>query len=274
MDYTILGGRGFIGSNLVDALGKSGHKVLVPKRDDAWLKKLMVCDLGHVFYCIGVTADFRNRPFDTVKSHVCLLRRVLEEGRFDSLTYLSSTRVYQGAPCTCEDATLSATSHNPDHLYNLSKLLGESLCLNSGRDTKVVRLSNVYGSDFNSRTFLSEVLRDAACNGRVVFRTSPESAKDYVAIEDVVRWLPMIAAGGKHRIYNLASGRNATNDEIASRLLSADVEIEFAENAPEWCFQEISVDRVAQEFGEPEYDVLSDLPRLLETRRAWKASLK
>lgn len=265
MSFTVLGAGGFIGRHLARALEEGGEQVYAPRRQEGvdYLDALLGRELGHVFYCIGLTADFRQRPFDTVETHVCLLNRLLREGRFASLTYLSSTRVYLGAPSTREDETLRAQPADPDHLYNLSKLMGESLCLHSGRHTRVVRLSNVYGPDFGSSNFLSAVLREAAATGQVRFRTAPDSAKDYVALADVVRWLPAIARQGRERIYNLASGRNVSNGEIAAVLAREGVKVVFVPGAREWCFPVIENGLVCQELGVPQNELLVDLPQLL-----------
>src|SRR4029077_3079780 len=136
---------------------------------------------------------------------------ILETCEFDSLTYLSSTRVYRGAGLTREDATLCVSPSNLDDLYNISKLMGESICLSSTRRCRVARLSNVYGADIGSENFISSVLREAAATGRVIIHTAPDSVKDYVAIEDVVRWLAMISASGKLEIYNQAAGENTSH---------------------------------------------------------------
>ncbi|MBV9064181.1 MAG: NAD-dependent dehydratase, partial [Methylobacteriaceae bacterium] len=89
-EVTILGASGFIGSNLRRAVQAAGLPCYAPGRAEA----LRTGPLGTVFYCIGVTADFRTRPFDTVAAHVCRLSRVLQGCEFDALIYLSSTRVY------------------------------------------------------------------------------------------------------------------------------------------------------------------------------------
>src|SRR5437868_14664917 len=87
---TVLGASGFIGSHIVRELEQRGEKYYAPaKVETIWDK-----DLGNIIYCIGLTADFRTRPFDTVEAHVCKLNELLKRGRFDSLLYLSSTRVY------------------------------------------------------------------------------------------------------------------------------------------------------------------------------------
>jgi hypothetical protein len=123
---------------LVKRLQAVGATVTVPARQDtSWLQQ----DLGHVIYAIGRTADFRGRPHDTVEAHVGLRSQLLRDGRFDSLLDLSSTRVYQGMPQGNEGADLIVNPNSPDDLYNLSKLLGESLCLNDTRQmVRVARL--------------------------------------------------------------------------------------------------------------------------------------
>lgn len=200
---TVLGGHGYIGQHLVAYLRQIGYICWVPERGDG---SLFERDLGTVFYCIGLTADFRNRPFDTVDAHVGVLREVLQRAHFDQLIYLSSTRVYLGATDTDEEQTLTVNVGDPDELYKLSKLMGESLALHSGRPCKVVRLSNVVGgANGNSDSFVYGLLREAR-SGHVVLRSDPDSAKDYIHIDDVTALLARIAAGSQYRIYNLASG--------------------------------------------------------------------
>src|ERR1700686_1955024 len=99
---TVLGGSGFIGSHLVQKIRQLGMDCYRPERDDELAGK----KLGDVIYCIGLTADFRRKAFQTVDAHVCKLRDVLERCDFDSLSYLSSTRLYKNsAPgATAEDA--------------------------------------------------------------------------------------------------------------------------------------------------------------------------
>ncbi|MGC2457111.1 MAG: NAD(P)-dependent oxidoreductase [Gallionellaceae bacterium] len=251
-NFTVLGAGGFIGSQLTEALkGEDRADIYAPLRQDGAgvSEDIFERDLGHVFYCIGLTANFRMRPFDTVEAHVCLLRRLLERGRFESLTYLSSTRVYEGVATTHESTVLQVSPSNPGHLYNLSKLMGEALCFACGHKAKVVRLSNVFGRALPSQNFISQVLKEAADTGRVRFLTAPQSVKDYVSVTDVIRWLPQIALRGTHSIYNVASGENTRNAELALLLEQQGIEVSFAEGAPEWSFPVIDTNRLTQEFG-------------------------
>lgn len=96
---------------------------------------------------------------------------------------------------------------DPSDLYNLSKLMGESLCLTGGRTgVRVARLSNVVGGeDRDSGNFVPSLVREAR-GGHIVLQTAPDSVKDYIHIDDVAELLPRIATQGRERLYNVASG--------------------------------------------------------------------
>ncbi|MDO9264553.1 MAG: NAD(P)-dependent oxidoreductase [Desulfosalsimonadaceae bacterium] len=274
MKYTVLGGQGFIGQALVKRLLDAGYSVFSPGRDELSGNHPDLFkgqDLGHLIYCIGLTADFRQRPLDTIDAHVCLLNRLLRRGGFLSLTYLSSARLYADADATSEDVRLTAKPYSLDSLYNISKMMGESACLLGSDRARAVRLSNVYGTSPDSGNFLMSILDDAAAKGKVIFRTSPESAKDYVSVSDVVRLLPDIAARGDFGIYNLASGVNTSNKEIADCLKEQGVAVEFPADGPLWTFPVIDIRKISRQFEPPQNRLLEDLPDLLnKVRRAYE----
>lgn len=246
--FTVLGASGFIGSYLAAHLTRRGHECLMPERDESLDPRI---DYGHVVYCIGLTSDFRTRPLETAQAHVCALLAVLRDVRFSSLTYLSSTRVYANASDTDEFAVLSLDVHVPDDLYNLSKLLGESLCLHAGRvGVRVARLSNVVGLRPDADIFIDQLLQEGFSRGAIQFRTSPGSAKDYVHIDDVVVALEGIALCGEEGIFNVASGEATTNEQIADfiqRYLG--IPCDFMAGAPELRFEQIRINRAQATFG-------------------------
>lgn len=250
MKYTILGASGFIGSHVAKLARQLGYEVVCPARDQV----LDGCDLGHVIYSIGLTSDFRQRPHDTVTAHVTKLQEILTRTKFDSLVYLSSTRVYArcapDGPSVNETQPLSVLSSDFSDLYNLSKLMGESIALTHGPKVKVVRLSNVIGMDLASDNFLISVVRDCLEHGRVELKTSLDSAKDYIGVNDVARLLLRIGAEGTQSIYNVASGTNTTHRDIATslkKLTSADCVV--ANGSPTTTFPRIEICRIQDEFG-------------------------
>jgi nucleoside-diphosphate-sugar epimerase len=247
--WTVLGGRGFVGSRLVDHLRVKGAEVWVPAREDP---ALWDRDLGHVVYGIGLTGNFRQRPFETMEAHVGVLSRMLECARFESLTYLSSTRVYMGNSRTDEDALLTVQPGDLSYLYNLSKLAGEALCHASGRTgVRVARLSNVVGPgmDAASGNFVAALLSEAA-SGHILLNSLPESEKDYIDVRDVVVMLQKIALHGSQRVYNLASGVQTQHLQWV-RALCAHFGCSWAasKSAQLQSFASIDNGRLVREFG-------------------------
>lgn len=265
---TVLGGSGFIGSHLVKRLREREIRHRCPARSEILGNE----NLGHIIYCIGLTADFRSRAFDTVDAHVCYLLRILRECSFDSLTYLSSARLYgRNKGIAREEDPIQVSTLNPDDLYNISKAMGESLCFASERNVRVVRVSNVYGADFSSGNFLPAVIKEAISEKKVVLHTSLESEKDYVSIEDVIDMLPRIALEGSQRIYNLASGKNVSNSLLMERIAGlTGCVVEVAPQAKTIKFPSLSIQRLRDEFDYTPSDILADTDKLLKSYKLYR----
>ncbi|WP_183094900.1 NAD-dependent epimerase/dehydratase family protein [Nocardioides stalactiti] len=261
MRFTVYGASGFIGGALTRHLRAAGHEVHAPARDE-----VPSGPLGHVVYAIGLTGDFRTRPFDTVDAHVTALTARLRDASFDSWLYLSSTRVYQssGEDVVDEDTPVRAAP-TADGLYDLSKLLGEAVCLSHPDPrTRVARVANVYGPGAHEDSFLGMLLGDVAAGRDVVIGEAPDSAKDYVAVEDVCAMVEHVALGGRHRLYNLASGTAVTHREIAAVLESVTGRpVAFAPDGPTRVLPRVDVRRVREESGIDPDPLLDRLPEML-----------
>ena len=260
---TVLGASGFIGSHLVKRLRSLGLEHWAPERNEALTQK----NLGDVIYCIGLTSDFRSRPWDAAESHVCKLLEVLRNCQFDSLLYLSSTRLYGPHLREArEECALQCNPSQPDDLYNISKALGEALCLTLEGRGRVVRLSNVYGADFASDNFLPAIIRDALAGKVITLKTTTDSAKDYVGLDDVTDNLIRIATSGRQNLYNLASGTNTSNRQIMEKIcLLTGCRMQVAPDAATMIYPTVCIDRMRSEFGFQPGQLLDNLERLVET---------
>lgn len=271
MKFTIFGGRGFVGSNLKDYLELQGHHVEIPPRGTE--KELVTSgqELGHVIYAIGLTADFRQRPVATIEAHVHMLTDLLYEAKFDSWLYLSSTRVYAelNEHERADETVKLPVTPSADTLYNLSKLLGESVCLGRENPTiRVARLSNVYGKGQESVTFLGAVMNELLTKGRVEIREAPLSSKDYISIEDVCVLLAKIALGGKEQIYNIACGTPTSHQEIADQLTKlTNNPVTFAKNGQRRSFPVIDATRIINEFAIQPKSLITQLASLLPEKQ-------
>jgi nucleoside-diphosphate-sugar epimerase len=251
LPVTVLGAGGWLGRSVVSELQSQGRLVQPVRREtlDRWLME--VEPAGAVIDAIGLTADFRRKPFETVKAHVSVLSQVMQRPGIQTLIYLSSTRVYARSAITSEAAALPCLSSDPSDLYNLSKLTGEALVLQDPRPGfKAVRLSNVVGEGQPSTTFVGSLLQEARQTGRVQIRQPPHTAKDYIALPDVCRLLAALTGESKERLYNLGSGRNTSHLEIAGWLESHGVRVAFAEQGEAGIsFPVLDTQRLNAEYG-------------------------
>jgi NAD dependent epimerase/dehydratase family. len=245
---TVIGANGFVGSHLTAKLRTLGFDVFCPEKGDP---SVYSRPLGHLFYCAGITADFRSRPYDVVEAHTGYISSLLRAAEFDSLLYLSTTRLYHGADSTNEAASLTVNPNQHEDIYALSKMLGESVCLNSGRaNIRVARLSNVVGEDFRSSNFIYSVMKDIVACGSVTLQSTLDSEKDYIRIEDAVEALIHIALNGKHFIYNVASGVNLTNQQLFEAWAEIrEFELTISPSAVRFSFKPIDIIRIQKEMG-------------------------
>lgn len=244
---TVLGGAGFVGNHFIRKMQQEGFEVSSPAKGD---ESFLDSDLGYVIYAVGLTADYAKRPFETVEAHVGLLSRVLARGRFQSLVYLSSTRLYDGTAGVAREAnSLHLHPSNPRHIFDLSKALGESLCLQTGKAARVARLSSVYADDLSGNNFLHTLVRASAARCATL-DTSPALARDYIDVDDVTTALLAIATQGRRPIYNVASGRNITNAEVIDLLRREGGDnVALIRETPTETAPVIDVSALAEDFG-------------------------
>ncbi len=260
MSYSVIGARGFIGSAFVRVLRERGVSVSSLTHAEALDRTE---DLGDVIYASGVAWDADKRLSDAVRTHVDVPLALLEK-RLRSFTYVSSTRVYGNSPETHE--TIAAHVAQGD-VYTATKAAGEVVVLSDSRPAvRVVRLSNVYGPSFGSGLMSSDFLRQAATTGCIDVRSSRDSEKDHVSVEDVVEVTLQIVASGKERIYNIAAGTNTKQGRLLDRIAAVSgCGIEVRPGSPSVVFTPIDVTRIRDEFGFRARDVIDDVPAL------WKA---
>jgi nucleoside-diphosphate-sugar epimerase len=257
--FTVFGSGGFIGTALVEELRSSGHDVLTPARDSG----RPVTPLGHVIYAAGVTADFRERPFDALEANTCLVGELLRNTDFETFLYLSSARVYRHGKSSSESSGITLHAEDPEDFYDFTKLAAEAVCHASARNgVRVVRLTNVVGRDFDSKNFLPDLIRSAWRESSILLRTDLDSEKDYVLLRDVVTWLPRIAVAGRQSCYNLGSGENLSNRLLAAHISAATgAQVNVIRGAPCIAWPQVDISRLQGEFG---FHPTPVLPALLE----------
>jgi nucleoside-diphosphate-sugar epimerase len=266
MNFTVIGASGFIGSALTAKLTADGNHVFAPKRGE---ESVFTTELGHVIYAAGITADFRSQPFNTLRANTNFLADILERANFESLLYLSSARIYRHAEHSGEEAAIFLKSKDPEDLYDLTKLTAEALCHSRCKPSvRVVRLTNVVGSDFISQNFLFDIIRSACNTGSIELRSTLDSGKDYVLISDVLELLPKIAIKGLHSCYNIGSGYNLTHKVLLDQIIACTgATVSISTEAKQILMPSINIDRISKEFNFQPSSVLSHIPKLIHEYR-------
>jgi nucleoside-diphosphate-sugar epimerase len=215
-NFTIFGGNGFVGSEIVCQLKKMGHKCYVPKRDDENIYKN---NLGYVIYASG-NGSCSDEPFSVLNANTIQLSKLLRFGIFSKLIYISSTRLYMNIGSSNEYEDLKICNEDSRRLFNLTKLVSEEMCLLSKKNIQIVRPSNIYGLALDSPLFLPSIVRNAIQYKKVDMHVPREYSKDYISVTDVATLCIKLAQNQVNhpRIINLASGSNISAHEIADIL--------------------------------------------------------
>lgn len=254
---SLVGGNGYIGQGLFKNLQGAGHDVQVIRRN-------MIPDqnksIGHVIYCAGITqGNFRNRSYEIVDAHVTYLSKILRSITCDSFLYLSSARLYENHQSTNEGSNIPFDPSIESDFYNLTKLLGESIVLNSNvKKSRIARLSYVVDG-LNDQFFVP--LMESRF-GTVKIQGHPETEKDFIAFEDALTLLVSIALEGKSQIYNVSSGVNVTFRQISEIFVemfgsSVIFDSDFKKRTP----FPIDNSKIISEFGFTPGDVIVNLKK-------------
>lgn len=220
--YLVTGGAGFIGSHLVEALLKQGHRVRVldncstGNREHLPLRaELIVADITNydairstfhgvdgVFHIAGLPNVQRSidQPKETHDVNLTGTLHVLEAARAAGVrrvVFASSAAVYGDQDALPHHERMEPRPKSP---YALQKLVGEEYCKSYMRmgalETVCLRLANVYGPRASDAGVYANViplfLRQAAAGQPLTITGDGEQTRDYIHVTDVVA--AMVAA--------------------------------------------------------------------------------
>lgn len=255
----VLGGSGFIGTNLCVALRgkvkslKSFSRHSVDMDGVEWVGgdffndadiKSAVSGVDTVFHLISAStpASSNEDPLKDAQQNILQTIKLLEACRKSSVSriiFISSGGTVYGEPALLP--TPEAHLENPICAYGVSKLAIEKYLQLYERlhdlPSIILRVSNPYGPYQHSRKMQGVIgsFISKAFNGEPIeIWGNGEVTRDYVYIEDVVDAIIKAAVyEGGYRVFNIGSGRGATINEIASFISSsmmADLKISHKES--------------------------------------------
>lgn len=249
MNVLVLGGNGFIGSNLCQELLKQNHNVRILDRSIKnnnihYLSNVEFIEIDYVqtedftpylkgidvvFHLISTTipsTSNENKIFD-IKTNVCptiqLLEDIIKTGHI-KIVFLSSGGTVYG------DTRLEVIPEehplNPICSYGIQKLTIEKYLQfynhEYGLDYSIVRLSNPYGRGQDGRKgqgvvpiFLKRIINEECIH----IWGDGSITRDYIHINDVVDALcKLLHYSGQKKVFNLGSGKGHTLNEIIEEI--------------------------------------------------------
>lgn len=298
--YLIIGGAGFIGSHLSEALSKKGHKVAVIDNfsTGAFAKnnhkiktyKTNVDNLNEVedvfskekpdfvFHLAGAI-NLRRSDKDPlfVKDMNFLARTkivldVCRDFNVKKLIFISSGgAIYENAKIipTPEDYLV-----HPASLYGLSNLVIEKYiqiyCDKHNLNFVIPRLSNVYGPrQWKSGVIPSIIINLLGKKPPVIFGRGDQT-RDFIYIDDVVEALIILAEKGNKEIYNVGTDEETSLKKIFE-LVKGNLKLEkigFATLSPmmdQLDRSALSIEKIKEEFGwRPKTSIKEGLAKTIE----------
>lgn len=257
MNIAVVGGSGFIGSNVVDELVEQGHEVTVydimkPGREDVRhiytditsLSKTVVATAGDydAIYMMAAMAnvnDVENNPIESIPINITSVGHILEAARRNGIgrvIFSSTAWVYQMAEEEPVQEDTPLTTDNVDHLYTASKLSAEMLCRSYkemyDQDYTIARYGIPYGPGARHGTVLSNFAQRALNGEPLQIYGDGTAQRNFVYIDDLAKGnVALLQDEAKNEIYNLPGPDFVSVKELAQIVsdVLGDVEVEHVD---------------------------------------------
>jgi UDP-glucose 4-epimerase len=247
MRCLVLGGGGFIGSSIVDALLSKGHEVRVLERPGLkryrqfstiepiqWIAgdlqsagdmSAAVEGIDIVFHLVSTTIpkSSNDDPLYDVESNLMGTLRCLEysvKAKVRKVIFISSGGTIYGTP---QQIPIPEThSTDPVVSYGITKLAIEKYLYLyfrlHGLDYTVLRVSNPYGvrqSPYGPQGAIAVFLAKALSREPIEIWGDGSVVRDYVYIDDVVEAFEKVMSHqGEPRIFNIGSGEGTSINQL------------------------------------------------------------
>jgi UDP-glucose 4-epimerase len=193
----VIGGAGFLGSHVADALSAAGHHVRIyDRKASAWLHDSQEMIIGNlmdvasleaavkgsdIVYNFAALADLSQaleKPIETVQINVLGNAHVLEACRLHGVqrfVYASTVYVYsrEGGFYRCSK---QAAEHYVEEYQRVF-----------GLDFTILRYGSLYGPRADSSNGLYRIVKNALDNGVIRYQGSPDTLREYIHVEDAAR---------------------------------------------------------------------------------------
>ena len=193
----VIGGSGFLGSHVADALSDAGYDVHILDRSHSlWLRedqKMIIGDIldhelvdravanCYAVYNFAAIADLNEaikRPLDTIKINILGNGNVLEACILNKVKrYIYASTVY--------------VNSREGGFYRCSKQASEQYIEEYGKmyglEYTILRYGSLYGPRSDNHNGLWRIVKKAVDTGKIFYQGNAESMREYIHIEDAAR---------------------------------------------------------------------------------------
>lgn len=250
MKTLLFGGTGFLGSHLCEQLLKKNHEVAIYKRPglenteniNGFLKEIekiegvfseennfdgIVKGYDYVYQLISATVPSTNNPMADIECTIKPMLKLMDacvRQNVKKIIFFSSGGTVYGIPRSIPIKETHPT--NPISAYGIHKLTIEKYLEYYYRifnlNYTILRISNPYGARqkaFSSQGLIANVLGRYLTNQIIDIWGDGSVTRDYIYVSDVVEAAEkIIGYEGKEKIFNVASGRGYSVNEIISTI--------------------------------------------------------
>ncbi|MEK7481283.1 MAG: aminotransferase class I/II-fold pyridoxal phosphate-dependent enzyme [Patescibacteria group bacterium] len=263
LKVAVVGGSGFIGSHIVDALVEARHKVTVfdlmpPRRSDVRFITLDILnqssvnvmltggfDAVYMLAAIANVNDVFNNPVETCDVNIRAVVNVLEAARKNKIprVLLSSTVwLYEMVGAQHADAVTEDTALEParvNHVYTATKLAAEQYCVAYqklyGQNYTILRYGIPYGPQGRLGTVIYNFVNNALAGKPIVIQGDGSQARNFVYVKDLAEGnVAALNPAAANQTYNLDGIRPVSIKEVAEIVQSfiLGTEIQYVEARP------------------------------------------
>jgi len=239
----VIGGSGFLGSHVADALSESGFDVKIfDKVHSPYLRtdqRMIVGDIqnfdemrnairgSHYVYHFAGIADIQEaqeNPIATVKSNILATAYILDacrEFKVKRFVYASSIYVYsdQGSFYRSTKQASELLIENYHEIFQL--------------DFTILRFGSLYGRRANDFNFIYHAIRQALLEGKITREGSGEEIRDYMNVLDAARASVVVLDDHHKNAYVMIAGTQTMRVKdlllMIKEMFNNAVEIDFVE---------------------------------------------
>ena len=197
MNIVVLGGSGFMGSHVCDALSKKGYNVKIfDLKKSKWIKKNQKMIIGNILNLSSLDKAIRGsqivynfvalsdidyakyRPIETVKINILgTLNALTLSKKYNVKKFIQASTIY----ATSEEGGFYARSKKAaeDYIEEFQNIYGLNYT--------ILRFGSLYGERSNNTNGIRVIIYNAIKKKKLIYRGRKDSARRYIHVKDAAR---------------------------------------------------------------------------------------